>query len=177
MNRVVSGGYVRYIQTDAAINPGNSGGALINSDGQVIGMNTLKFVDTDYEGMGFAIPSNQVIEIINELIKYGSIKSRGTLGIEGKNCTLYESKIKNIPQGVIITGMDSDSALYTTPAKTNDIITAVNGVVVKDFTELVDELKKFKPGDEVTLTLFRVPEKSSLPPSSFDVTVTLIPDE
>ena len=177
LNRVVSGGYVRYIQTDAAINPGNSGGALINSDGQVIGMNTLKFVDTDYEGMGFAIPSNQVIEIINELIKYGSIKSRGTLGIEGKNCTLYESKIKNIPQGVIITGMDSDSALYTTPAKTNDIITAVNGVVVKDFTELVDELKKFKPGDEVTLTLFRVPEKSSLPPSSFDVTVTLIPDE
>ena len=177
LNRVVSGGYVRYIQTDAAINPGNSGGALINSNGQVIGMNTLKLVDTDYEGMGFAIPSNQVIEIVNELIRYGSIKSRGTLGIDGKNCTLYDSKIKNIPQGVIITSIGSDSALFTTPAKENDIITAVNGVTVRDFTELVDELKKFKPGDEVSLTLFRVHEKNSEPPSSFDVTVTLIPDE
>ena len=177
LNRVVSGGYVRYIQTDAAINPGNSGGALINSDGQVIGMNTIKIVSTDYEGMGFAIPSNQVIEIINELIRYGSIKSRGTLGMEGKNCTLYESKIKNIPQGVVITAIETDSALYTTPAKKNDIITAVNSIVIKDFTELIDELKKFKPGDEVTLTLFRVPEKSGLPPSSFDITVILMPDE
>ena len=177
INRVVSGGYVRYIQTDAAINPGNSGGALINSGGQVIGMNTIKFVSTDYEGMGFAIPSNQVIEIVNELIKYGSIKSRGTLGVDGKNCTLYESKMKNIPQGVIITRMEIGSALYNTQAMENDIITAVNGVVIKDFTELVDELKKFKPDDEVTLTLFRVPEKGSSPPVSFDVTVRLIPDE
>lgn len=176
-NRIVSGGYVRYIQTDAAINPGNSGGALLNSDGQVIGVNTIKFVGTDYEGMGFAIPSNQVVEIVNELIKYGSVKSRGTLGIEGKNCTLYESKMKNIPQGIIITKMEFGSALYTTAAKENDIITAVNGVVIKDFAELIDELSKFKPDDEVTLTLFRVPEKSSSPPSSFDVTVTLVPDE
>lgn len=177
VNRIVSGGYVKYIQTDAAINPGNSGGALINSDGQVIGINTIKFVGTDYEGMGFAIPSNQVIKIINELIKYGSIKSRGTLGIEGKNCTLYESKAKNVPQGIIITKIDIRSPLYTSPAQENDIITAVNGIVIKDFAGLIDELGKFKPDDEVTLTIFHVPEKKTIPPDSFDVTVALINDE
>ncbi len=177
VNRIVSGGYVRYIQTDAAINPGNSGGALINSDGQVIGVNTIKFVGTDYEGMGFAIPSNQVIKIVNELIRYGSIKSRGTLGIEGKNCTLYESKMKNVPQGIIITNISYKSPLYTSPARENDIITAVNGVVITDFAELIDELGKFKPDDEVILTLFHVPEKKNMPPSRFDVAVTLISDE
>ena len=177
VNRIVSGGYVKYIQTDAAINPGNSGGALINSDGYVIGVNTIKFVGTDYEGMGFAIPSNQVVEIVNELIKYGSIKSRGTIGIEGKNCSLYESKIKNVPQGIIITKIYVTSPLYTSPARENDIITAINGVVITDFAELIDELRKFKPGDEITLTLFHVPENKSVPPDTFDVTVELINDE
>ncbi len=177
VNRIVSGGYVKYIQTDAAINPGNSGGALINSEGHVIGVNTIKFVGTDYEGMGFAIPSNQVIEIVNELIKYGSIKSRGTIGIEGKNCSLYESKVKNVPQGIIITKIYVTSPLYTSPAKENDIITAINGIVIRDFAELIDELRHFKPGDEITLTLFHVPESKSIPPDTFDVTVPLINDE
>ena len=177
VNRIVSGGYVRYIQTDAAINPGNSGGALINSDGQVIGVNTIKFVGTDYEGMGFAIPSNQVIKIVNELIRYGAVKSRGTLGIEGKNCSLYESKMKNVPQGIIITKINYNSPLYTSPARENDIITAVNGVVITDFAELIDELGKFKPDDEVILTIFHVPEQKNMPPDKFDIAVTLISDE
>jgi len=177
LNRVLSDGYVKYIQTDAAINPGNSGGALINDEGSVIGMNTIKIVGTNYEGMGFAIPSDQVIEIINKLIKYGYVNDRGTLRIEGTNCTLYQSKTKNIPQGIIITKILSESPLYATGVKEKDIITAINGITVKDFTEFIDELSKFKPDDQVTLTIFRVPEDAKYSPFSFDITVTLIPDE
>ncbi len=175
LNRVVSTGYVKYIQTDAAINPGNSGGALINEEGQVIGMNTIKLVGTDYEGMGFAIPSNQVIAIINKLIKYGYVNDRGTLGIEGTNCTLYQSKANNVPQGVVITKIFYDSPLYS-HVKEQDIITAINGVTIRNFTEFIDELSAFKPEDEVTLTLFRVPESKERRPYSFQVTVKLMED-
>ncbi len=176
LNRIVSAGYVKYIQTDAAINPGNSGGALINEEGQVIGMNTIKLVGTDYEGMGFAIPSNQVIEIINKLIKYGYVNDRGTLGIEGQNCTLYQSKTNNVPQGVVITKINTESPLYTTQVREKDIITAINGIAVKDFSTFIDELSKFHPDDEVTLTLFRVPAEKNTKPYSFDVSIRLMKD-
>lgn len=177
LNRVLSDGYVKYIQTDAAINPGNSGGALIDDQGSVIGMNTVKIVGTNYEGMGFAIPSDQVIEVINKLIKYGYVNDRGTLRIEGTNCTLYQSKTKNIPQGIIITKILPESPLNVTGVKEKDIITAVNDTVVKDFTSFIDELSAFKPGDEITLTIFRVPEDNRFEPFSFNVTIALIPDE
>lgn len=177
LNRVLSDGYVKYIQTDAAINPGNSGGALIDDQGSVIGMNTVKIVGTNYEGMGFAIPSDQVIEVINKLIKYGYVNDRGTLRIEGTNCTLYQSKTKNIPQGIIITKILPESPLNVTGVKEKDIITAVNDTVVKDFTSFIDELSAFKPGDEITLTIFRIPEDNRFEPFSFNVTIALIPDE
>lgn len=176
LNRIVSTGYVKYIQTDAAINPGNSGGALINEDGQVIGMNTIKLVGTDYEGMGFAIPSNQVIEIINKLIKYGYVNDRGTLGIEGTNCTLYQSRMNNVPQGVVITKINSDSPLSDSEVMEKDIITAINGISITNFTEFIDELSKFKPNDTITLTLFRVPNVRNAKPYSFTVSVQLMDD-
>ena len=177
LNRVLSSNtYVKYIQTDAAINPGNSGGALINEYGQVIGMNTAKLVATDYEGMGFAIPSNTVAEIVNKLIKYGYVNDRGTLGIEGTTCTLYASKTNNVPQGMIITKINRNSALYGTIAKEKDIITAINGKTVRDATEFVDEMKQYKPGDTVTLTIFRASENTSGQPYSYDVDAVLIDD-
>lgn len=177
LNRVLSSNrYVKYIQTDAAINPGNSGGALINEHGQVIGMNTAKLVGTDYEGMGFAIPSNTVADIVNKLIKYGYVNDRGTLGIEGTTCTLYASKINNIPQGMIITKINRNSSLYGTIAKEKDIITAINGKTIKDATEFVDEMKQYKPGDKVTLTLFRSSENTSGQPYSYNVDAVLLED-
>lgn len=177
LNRVLSSNrYVKYIQTDAAINPGNSGGALINEHGQVIGMNTAKLVGTDYEGMGFAIPSNTVADIVNKLIKYGYVNDRGTLGIEGTTCTLYASKTNNIPQGMIITKINRQSPLYGTIAKEKDIITAVNGETVKDATEFVDQMKQYKPGDKVTLTLFRSSENTSGKPYSYNIDAVLIDD-
>lgn len=175
LNRVLSSNaYVRYIQTDAAINPGNSGGALVNEYGQVIGINTAKLVGTDYEGMGFAIPSNTVTEIINKLIKYGYVNDRGTLGIEGKTCTLYASKVNNVPQGMIITKISSGSSLYSSQAKEGDIITAINGTEIKNSTEFIDQLRDFKPDDTITLTIFRTKENTSGQPYTYTVTATLI---
>ena len=177
VNRILStNGYVKYIQTDAAINPGNSGGALINSEGFVIGINSSKLVATDFEGMGFAIPSNTAVDVINKIIKYGYVNDRGTLGIEGKTATLYSSKVNNIPQGMIITRIASDSPLNDTKARANDIITAINGTDIKNINEFVDILKNYKPGDKVTLSLFRSSEKSGGTAVTFDVEVVLMAD-
>jgi serine protease Do len=177
VNRILStNGYVKYIQTDAAINPGNSGGALVNDAGQVIGMNTSKLVATDYEGMGFSIPSNKVVEIVNKLIKYGYVNDRGTLGIEGTTCNLYQSRKNNVPQGMVITKINSYSPLSNTQAKEKDIITEVNGVTVKSSYEFIDQLSKYKPGDKVTLKLFRAAATMADISYSFEVQVELIDD-
>ena len=177
LNRILGGsGYVRYIQTDAAINPGNSGGALINEYGQVIGMNTAKIVATDFEGMGFAIPSNTVIEIVNNLIRYGCVKDRGTLNISIKSCNLYMSKVNNVPRGVLITEILSKSPLLETDAANGDIIISVNGHEIQDSIEFIDEIKKYHPDDIVTLKLYRPDLYNKGRGYSFDVKVKLIAD-
>lgn len=174
--RILSGGYVHYIQTDAAINPGNSGGALLNEHSQVIGMNTAKIAAVDYEGMGFAIPSDTVIEIVNKLIKYGYVNDRPKIGIDGKSCTLYMSKANNVPQGVLITKINSDSAFVDTEAQVNDIITAVNGEEISSMEDLTVELKKYHPGDKISMTLYRK-GKDGKNGSTFDISITLKADE
>lgn len=177
LNRTLSGSaHIKYIQTDAAINPGNSGGALLNEFGQVIGMNTAKLVATDYEGMGFAIPSNTVIEIINKLIRFGSVTDRGTIGIEGKTCDLYMSKVNNVPQGMLVTKIDPKGSAADTDLKVNDIITGINDVKVKSSYDLIDELKKYKPGDKITLKIYRPVSDKSKKGYSFDVSLILKQD-
>ena len=177
VDRVLSGsGYIKYIQTDAAINPGNSGGALLNEFGQVIGMNTAKLVATDYEGMGFAIPSNTVMQIINKIIKYGYVNDRGTIGIEGKTCTLYMSKVNNVPQGMLVTKIDNNGPAASTELKSNDIITEINGIKVTSSVDLIDELKKYKPDDTVTLKVFRPSTNKTAKGYEFSVRITLKAD-
>ena len=176
-NRILSSNaYIKYIQTDTAINPGNSGGPLVNEEGQVVGMNTSKIVTTNYEGMGFSIPSNKVADIINKLIKFGYINDRGTLGIEGVTCNLYESKSKNVPMGMVVTRIDPTSPLYLSDVKEQDIITAVNGERVRSSAEFIDQMSKYKPGDTIVLTLFRAASGTNNKEYSFDQSVTLIED-
>ncbi len=147
---------VKYIQTDAAINPGNSGGPLCNIYGQVIGINTAKLADVMYEGMGFAIPSNTVLDIANDLIRYGYVKERVRIGIMGLEVNEEMIFYYDLPNGVLITEIDQTGPFADSEAQKYDVITAINGVEVSNFEDIFGELEKYKAGDEVTITVYRL---------------------
>ncbi len=146
---------VKYIQIDAAINPGNSGGPLCNIYGQVIGINSAKISSSLYEGMGFAIPSQTVIDIANDLIHYGYIKDRVRIGISGIATTEEEVYYKGYPKGVIIQEVDSTGPLADSKLQKGDIITAIDGVEVTSFQDIYAILSEHKAGDKITLTISR----------------------
>lgn len=142
---------VKFIQTDAAINPGNSGGALVNMYGQVIGVSSAKIAATDYEGMGFAIPSATVKDVIDDLMKYGYVQGRVKIGITGEN---VQSNGK-IPSGIAIYGIDEDGPCDNTELKENDIIIGADGKTVSNFAEFFDILESHKTGDTLELEYYR----------------------
>ena len=145
------------IQTDAAINPGNSGGALINENGEVIGINSAKYSDTDVEGMGFAIPISDASSIIKELIENGttSDSSQGTayLGIAGVDVTEEISETYGMPVGAYISQVSSGSAAEAAGLVSGEIITGIDGEEVESFEELAKYISKHDAGDKVTLTV------------------------
>ncbi len=164
---------MRYIQTDAAINPGNSGGALVNMYGQVIGVNTAKIAETGYEGMGFAIPSSKVKEVVNDLSKFGYVQGRVKLGITCRTLTsAYESQ--GIPAGLQVYDINSDSDMNG-KAQKYDIITHCDGKRITDLSQLQDIMFEKKPGDTITLTIYR-PASTTAASSTFDITVKLLED-
>lgn len=150
---------LKVIQTDAAINPGNSGGALVNSRGEVIGVNTLKIsgISGEYEGLGFAIPINTAKEIIDDLIVEGYVKGRPKLGVYfDPRLTEERAEQLGIPMGFLVYEVEPLSGAYNAGIKVGDIITEFNGVRVKDFNELENEKNKCKAGDVVTIKLYRI---------------------
>lgn len=155
------------IQTDAAINPGNSGGALININGEVIGINSLKISESGVEGLGFAIPSNDVIPIAKELIKNGKI-IRPHLGVSLANVAeMPEYYLQAVPKaarsGVMITGVEQKSAAAKAGFQQQDIIVDVDGVKVSSAAELRKQLySKNKVGDKVSFTVYRGTTKTIL---------------
>ena len=169
------------IQHTAAINPGNSGGALVNEYGQVIGINSLKIIDTEYEGMGFAIPIKSAQPIINNLAAYGYVPNRPKLGITYTEAINYQQysmiiKIKGLPSGsLIITEINSDSALANTEAKQYDMIIAVDGEDMTTPDVLLDRIENGKVGDEITLTLCRIDNNYQI--TEFDVKVKLVEEK
>jgi serine protease Do len=152
------------IQTDAAINPGNSGGALINTEGEVIGINSLKISNSGVEGLGFAIPSNDLIPIVSEIIETGKVE-RPYIGIGLANLEeIPQNYLKGLPidvnQGVMITSIDPNSAAAKAGVEVQDVIVAINGQDVDGATDLRKYLySELSVGDEVTLTLYRQGEK------------------
>lgn len=145
------------IQTDAAINPGNSGGALLNMQGEVIGINSSKYASTDVEGMGFAIPVSSVENVISDLITLDpkdklSEDERGYLGINCGTITEEYSLMYGIPQGVLIKDFQKDSAAKKAGLKKNDVITKINGKAVKTTDSLIDKLEYIPAGETVTIT-------------------------
>ncbi len=152
---VIENVYMTLIQTDASINPGNSGGPLVNSYGQVIGITSSKIITTGYEGIGFAIPITGATEIIEELIQYGYVKDRPSIGIYGRNIDETYASFYSIPTGVYVEYVDPESDAHKKGLKQGDIITAINDVEVDSMATLDAEKNKYKPGDTVTLTVFR----------------------
>lgn len=143
------------IQTDAAINPGNSGGALVNSYGQVVGINSAKLVSTSYEGMGFAIPIAQAKPIVDELLKNGFVTNRVRIGVGCEPVGSLQATYEGIPQGLQIMEISTDSALQPTKAKVGDIITHVAGEKVDSMAQLYRAFGRYRAGDSVSLTLYR----------------------
>ena len=150
------------LQTDAAINPGNSGGALVNSQGQVIGINSVKLVISGVEGMGFAIPISDARPIIDELINKGYI-SRPSLGIWGVVIDEGLAWENRLPQGIFIRQVVEGGAADKAGLGPNDIIIGVNEAEIKTFEDLSNNLKQFKPGDEIILAIYRQGKNIKVP--------------
>lgn len=150
-----------FLQTDAAVNPGNSGGALINTDGQLIGINSAIASETGYySGYSYAIPVDIVKKVVNDLIKYGSVQ-RGFLGamfLDARFMTDDQKKTNNVPlsvDGIYITNLLNNGAAKQAGIKVGDVIRKINGVPVNTGSELQEQLSMFKPGDKVKVTYSR----------------------
>lgn len=148
-----------FIQTDAAVNPGNSGGALVNTNGDLIGINSAIASPTgSFAGYSYAIPSNLVARVASDIIKYGSAK-RAYLGIMFGNDEMSEAdrQKNNIPNGngVYIIDVANGSAADEAGIQKGDFITKLNGVTINTGTELVGKISAFRPGDKIVLTYMR----------------------
>lgn len=147
----VEGKSMKLIQTDAAINPGNSGGALVNSLGQVVGINSVKISMTGVEGLGFAIPINVAKPIVDQLKMFGYVKGRPYVGISGMDVTDAISKAYNVPVGIYVQAVDAASGAANAGLQRGDIITSADGKDVKTMTDM-DEIKKaHKAGDTIQI--------------------------
>ena len=144
------------IQTDAAINPGNSGGALLNENGEVIGINSVKYSSTEVEGIGYAIPMSVAKPIIESLIQDGKYtnENQAYLGIKGGDVS-SEMVAYGFPQGVYVSSVSAGSGAANAGLQEGDIITAVDSTKISSMTELQSALKSYKAGDKVTLTVAR----------------------
>lgn len=170
------------IQHTAAINPGNSGGALVNQYGQLIGINSSKIASTDYEGMGFAVPSSTFVEVYNEIIANGYVTNRPMLGITylpASESQTYSMLIgaSGLPEGaIIIQTITADSSLNEQGVKPNDLIIKVNGEDMQSIDTLQSLVEKSKIGDKIKLTICRF-NSSNYQPEIFEVEATLVEDK
>ena len=144
----------KYIQTDAAINPGNSGGPLVNYYGQVVGITTSKIVSETYEGMGFAIPSQTVKNIVDTLVKNGYVEGRVKIGISGIAVTSDQASNYNVPQGIYVQSIVSGGPCDGTSLKKGDIITEVDGETITSFADVYAILETHKPGDKIKVKYY-----------------------
>ncbi len=168
LNREVTdsdGKTYKLIQTDAAINSGNSGGALVNSQGQVIGINTLKVSATGVEGMGFAIPINSAKPIFEQLIQYNKVK-RPYIGISGRDLDKITASRNNLVEGIYVVSVEEYSAAEKAGIKAGDVIIKADGKEIKTMNELNEIKNTHNIGDSMTVTINRNGHEK-------DITITL----
>lgn len=153
-----------FIQTDAAVNPGNSGGALVNTQGQLVGINTAIASQTgSYAGYSFAVPTSIVQKVVADLKQHGTVQ-RAVLGVQIADINDQLAKEKNIQTlaGVYVNNVIELSAAAVAGIKEGDIITKINSTQVKTVSELQEQIGRYRPGDEVTITIIRNNETKSL---------------
>lgn len=148
-----------FLQTDAAVNPGNSGGALINSDGQLIGINSAIASPTgSYAGYSYAIPVNIVKKVVNDLMKFGTVQ-RAYLGIQYSVGDPSEDEKREYGlkdgEGVVVTDVPAGGAANMAGIKKGDIVTKINGTKVTTGPEMVEQVTRYKPGDKITVSYLR----------------------
>lgn len=149
------------IQTDAAINSGNSGGALVNSDGKIIGINTLKLSGTGIEGVGFAIPINSTIDVYKQLIQYNKVK-RPYIGITGINLDEKTATYNNLVVGVYVKAVEDFSSAQKAGLKVGDVIIEADGTKISTMAELNDLRDKHSVGDTMKLKINREGKESEI---------------
>ena len=165
----------KLIQTDAAINPGNSGGALLNANGEVIGINTAKVSDEQVEGMGYAIPITDVVDILNELMNKETRTKvpeaqRGSIGIKGITVAADMSQYYNMPEGVYVSELIEGGSAEKAGLPVNSIITKIDGNSVDSMEELQEELQYYRAGDTVELTI-QIQERNGYVKEKISVTL------
>ena len=163
------------IQTDAAINPGNSGGALLNMDGEVVGINSAKLASTEVEGMGYAIAISDVTDILQNLMNETSRdklddSEHGVLGIVGSSVSSEAVQMYGIPAGVFVSKVIEGGAADKAGLKSNSVITEFNGKTVSSMNQLIEYLSYYEPGEEVELTV-QVPDGTSYKEDTVKVTL------
>ena len=166
---------VNLIQTDAAINPGNSGGALLNMEGEVVGINSAKLASTEVEGMGYAIAISDVTDILQNLMNETSRdklddSEHGVLGIEGSSVSSEAVQMYGIPAGVFVKKVTEGGAADKAGLKANSVITEFNGKTVSSTDQLIEYLSYYEPDDEVELTV-QVPHGTSYKEETVKVTL------
>ena len=166
---------VNLIQTDAAINPGNSGGALLNMEGEVVGINSAKLASTEVEGMGYAIAISDVTDILQNLMNETSRdklddSEHGVLGIEGSSVSSEAVQMYGIPAGVFVKKVTEGGAADKAGLKANSVITEFNGKTVSSTDQLIEYLSYYEPDEEVELTV-QVPHGTSYKEETVKVTL------
>ena len=150
------------IQTDAAINSGNSGGALVNSNGDVIGINTMKFAGEGIEGIGFAIPISSATSVIEQLIENKTVK-RPYIGISASAVDSATAQRYNLPEGIYVESVEEGSSAEKAGLQVSDIITKIEGQEIKSVNELNKIKYTYNIGDTVTLTVYRNAKEIEVP--------------
>ena len=166
---------VNLIQTDAAINPGNSGGALLNMEGEVVGINSAKLASTEVEGMGYAIAISDVTDILQNLMNETSRdklddSEHGVLGIKGSSVSSEAVQMYGIPAGVFVKQVTEGGAADKAGLKANSVITEFNGKTVSSIDQLIEYLSYYEPDEEVELTV-QVPHGTSYKEETVKVTL------
>jgi S1-C subfamily serine protease len=152
-----------FIQTDAAVNPGNSGGALVNARGELVGINTAIASQTgSYAGYSFAVPSQMANKVMNDLKEFGAVQ-RGFLGVSIRDvdAKFAETEGLKVLKGVYVQEVNDNSAAQQAGLKKGDVITSVDGVNVSSSSELQEQIGRRRPGDKVSLKIFRGSEEKS----------------